>query len=143
MDGITTVVSIPVPSASPSFLRVVAVHVATGLICVVTGVGAMLSRKGRGRHSTFGTVYFWFLFGVFVSATALSIERWTENHHLFVLGALSFGAALAAREVLRCGRPTRIRFQIHVVGMAASYVLLLTAFYVDNGKIKGPKLLFH
>jgi hypothetical protein len=105
-----------------------------GLMCVVAGIGAMLSEKGRGRHSGFGTTYYWFLFGVFVSATALAISRWDEDYHLFVLGVLSFAAAFVARQMVRRGPRTRSRLRIHVGGMATSYVLLLTAFYVDNGK---------
>lgn len=134
MDGVTTVAGIPIPSTSPWFLSVVAVHVAMGLVCVVAGIGAMLSRKGRGRHSTFGAVYYWFLLGVFISATALSIARWAEDWHLFVLGALSFGAAATGRRMLRPGPTTRLRLSVHMIGMAVSYILLLTAFYVDNGR---------
>jgi hypothetical protein len=134
MDGVTTVAGIPIPSTSLWFLGVVAVHVAMGLVCVVTGIGAMLSRKGRGRHSTFGTVYYWFLLGVFATSTALSIVRWAEDYHLFVLGALSFVAALVARWTIRHRPITRMRLRVHLVGMATSYILLLTAFYVDNGK---------
>jgi hypothetical protein len=134
MEGVTIVAGIPIPSTSPWFLGVVALHVAMGLVCVVVGAAAMLARKGRGRHSRYGTIYFWFLSGVFVTATALSIARWRENDHLFVLGVLSFGAAVAGRQMLRSGPITRTRLRLHLVGMAASYVLLLTAFYVDNGK---------
>jgi len=134
MDEVTTVAGIPIPSTSPWFLGVVAVHVALGLVCVVTGIGAMLSAKGRGRHSTFGTIYYWFLLGVFASATGLSIARWAENDHLFLLGMLSFGSALIARQTIRAGKRTAGRLRIHMTGMASSYILLLTAFYVDNGK---------
>lgn len=134
MDEVTVIAGIPIPSTSPWFLGVVAIHVAMGIVCVVTGIVAMLSRKGRGRHSRFGTIYYWFLAGVFLTATALSIARWAENDHLFVLGVLSFGAATVARQMLRHRPVTRRRLQVHLLGMAASYVLLLTAFYVDNGK---------
>jgi ABC-type nitrate/sulfonate/bicarbonate transport system permease component len=75
MEEVTVVAGVPIPSASPWFLGGVAVHVAMGLVCVVAGIGAMLARKGRGRHSRCGTVYFWFLLGVFVTATGLSIVR--------------------------------------------------------------------
>ena len=134
MEEVTIVGGVPIPSTSPWFLGVVALHVAMGLVCVVTGVGAMLSRKGRGRHSRYGTVYFWFLLGVFVTVTGLSIARWAEDWHLFVLGALSLAAAVIARQMLRHDPTRRSHRQIHVVGMAMSYILLLTAFYVDNGK---------
>ncbi len=134
MDEVTVVAGIPVPSTSAWFLSVVAVHVAMGLVCVVAGIGAMLSKKGRGRHSTFGTVYFWFLLGILLSSTALSISRWTEDSPLFVLGVLSFGAAFTARRTLRARPATRRRLQVHAAVMASSYILLLTAFYVDNGR---------
>ena len=134
MDGVTIVAGIQIPSTSLWFLGVVAVHVAMGLMCVAAGIGAMLTAKRRGRHSTLGTVYFWLLLGIFVSSTVLSILRWSEDYHLFILGALSFCAALTARNTIH-GRPaTRLRLQVHAVGMATSYMLLLTAFYVDNGK---------
>lgn len=134
MDGVTTVAGIPIPSTSTWFLSVVALHVAMGLVCVVAGIAAMLSRKGRGRHSTFGTVYFWFLCGVFASSSVLSFARWEHDYHLFILGVLSFGSAVMARQMIR-RRPTdRMHLRLHVIGMAASYILLLTAFYVDNGK---------
>ena len=84
---------IPIPSTDPAFLAIVGIHVLFGLAAVITGAVAMLSNKGRGRHSRFGTVYFWCLFGVFATMSALSFIRWAADYHLFVLGALSFAAA--------------------------------------------------
>ena len=73
-------------------------HVLFGLAAVTAGAIAMLSNKGRrGRHSNWGTTYFWFLFGVFVTMSALSFTRWAENYHLFILGVLSFASALFGR----------------------------------------------
>jgi uncharacterized membrane protein len=132
-DGVTTIVGIEIPSTSPVFLTVVGVHIVLGLTCVVTGFVAMMSRKGRGRHSTFGTIYYWCLSALFASATALSAMRWAENYHLFILGALSFATAFLGRAAARQRQP-RQRFDLHVVGMGLSYVFMLTAFYVDNGK---------
>ena len=99
MDGeATTIGGIVIPSTDPVFLAVViGVHIPLGIACVVTGASAMLSRKGRGRHSRFGTIYFWCLLALFVSATLLSIMRWSENYHLFVLGAVAFGFAWFGR----------------------------------------------
>ena len=57
-ENVTVVLGIPIPSADPIFLAMVGVHVLFGLAAVVTGAVAMLSNKGRGRHSNFGTAYF-------------------------------------------------------------------------------------
>ena len=56
---------------------------------VVAGAMAMLSPKGRGRHSSFGTIYYWCLMVVVAAATGLSVVRWADNYHLFFLGTLS------------------------------------------------------
>ena len=130
-DGTTVVAGIEVPSTSVVFLTVVGFHVLLGLACVITGAVAMLSPKREGRHPTFGTVYFWCLLAVFVSATALSAVRWAQDYHLFILGALSFAAALTGRIARQQHWPKWIR--LHITGMGLSYILLLTAFYVDNG----------
>lgn len=132
-DGTTTIAGIEIPSTSPVFLTIVGVHILLGLTCVVTGFVAMMSRKGRGRHSRYGTIYYWCLSALFASATALSLMRWAENYHLFIIGVLSFGTALLGRAAARQPQPSR-RFDLHVTGMGLSYIFMLTAFYVDNGK---------
>ena len=48
----TIVFGIPVPSVDPVFLAVVRFHIVVGVACVLAGPSAMLSYKGRGRHST-------------------------------------------------------------------------------------------
>jgi hypothetical protein len=130
-DEGVVVLGIPIPSSSPLFLSIVAVHVAAGLVCTVAGIVAMLAPKRSGRHPSAGTVYYWSLVVVFLSMAALSILRWPANTHLFVLGVLSFGAGAVGRMEQRRLAPVRLR--VHVAGMGLSYILLLTAFYVDNG----------
>jgi uncharacterized membrane protein len=131
-DGVTVVAGIPIPSTSPTFLLGVAFHIAAGLACIIFGAVAMLSNKGRGRHSNLGTIYYWCLLAVFLSASALAVVRWAEDSHLFILGALSFAAASWGRMALRQRWSKWI--YMHVTGMGSSYILVLTAFYVDNGK---------
>src|SRR5579863_3726877 len=93
MPSDTTIVAgIEVPSTSLVFLAITGFHVLMGIACVVTGAVAMLSPKRQGRHPMFGTVYFWCLSAVFVSATGLSVVRWVQDYPLFILGALSFTA---------------------------------------------------
>ena len=133
MTGTTIGAGIEIPSTDPVFLAVVlAVHIPAGVACVAIGAIAMLSRKRRGRHSRFGAIYFGFLLALFASATFLSIMRWTENYHLFVLGALSFACAWIGRAALRHRWWSWVR--LHIAGMGLSYILMLVAFYIDNGK---------
>jgi uncharacterized membrane protein len=63
-ESTTIVLGIPIPSTNPVFLAIIGIHVLFGLAALITGAVAMLSKKGRGRHSNLGTIYFWCLFGV-------------------------------------------------------------------------------
>jgi hypothetical protein len=123
---------IEIPSDSPVFLAALGMHILVGLSCVVSGVVAMLSRKRPGRHPRFGTIYYYCLSIVFASAAILSAMRWAEDYHLFILGSLSFGTASLGRIAIRLRWRNWIR--LHISCMGLSYILLLTAFYVDNGK---------
>ncbi|MGB6397641.1 MAG: hypothetical protein WBF73_18450 [Bradyrhizobium sp.] len=131
-EGTTIVAGIEIPSTSPIFLTIVGLHVIVGLACVVAGAIAMLSPKRRGRHPAFGSIYYWCLAAVFVSASTLAAMRWDDDYHLFVLGVLAFAAGSFGREARR--RRWQGWARLHIAGMGLSYVLLLIAFYVDNGK---------
>ena len=129
----TIVAGIEIPSIDPVFLAVVlGVHIPLGLACVTIGAIAMLSEKRRGRHSRFGAIYFWCLLALFASATFLSLMRWRENCDLFILGAMSFAFAWGGRAALRQRWQYWVR--LHIAGMGMSHVLMLIAFYIDNGK---------
>jgi hypothetical protein len=130
-DGVTNLAGIDIPSTHPVFLAVVGIHVLLGLACTVTGAIAMLSPKRAGRHPRYGTIYFWCLAAVFLTAASLAAVRWAEDYHLFILGASAFAAAHLGREARR--HRGRHWVRLHITGMGASYVLLLIAFYVDNG----------
>jgi hypothetical protein len=134
VNGEATIIGgIVIPSTNPAFLAVIiGMHIPLGIACVVAGAGAMLSEKRRGRHSKFGTIYFWCLLALFASATFLSIMRWLEDYHLFALGAASFGCAWFGHSALRGRWQNWLR--LHIAGMSMSYVIMLIAFYVDNGK---------
>src|SRR5215475_15930244 len=112
-DATTIIGGIVIPSTDPTFLAVVVgVHIPLGIACVLVGASAMLSEKRRGRHSTFGRIYYWCLLALFVSATFLSVMRWSENYHLFILGAAAFGCAWFGRSALQLRRPNWVRLHI-------------------------------
>ena len=122
---------IPIPFESRVLLAVLAVHVAAGLGAVVSGAMAMLSPKRPGRHPTFGLLYYRCLLVVTPTMAVLSVVRWRDDYHLFLLGLLSISAAtLGLTRVRR--RPRDLR--LHMIAFGSSYILLLTAFYVDNGR---------
>jgi hypothetical protein len=131
-NGIANLAGIEIPSTNPVFLTVVGIHILLGLSCTVTGAIAMLSQKRAGRHPQCGTIYFWCLTGVFLTATGLAAVRWAEDYHLFIVGALALAAAYLGRQARR--RRWRHWVRLHIAGMGSSYILLLTAFYVDNGQ---------
>lgn len=93
-EEVTVVAGIVIPSVSPVFLSIVALHIAIALVAVLAGLAAMMSRKAAGRHPRYGRLYFWSLFGVFVSASVLSFMRWAENYPLFIIGSSAFALAL-------------------------------------------------
>jgi hypothetical protein len=130
-DGMD-VFGIHVPSSTPVFLAFLTVHVTTALTAVVSGGWAALARrKARGRHTRLGDVYYAAICVVFATATGMAVLRWRQDHLLFLIGTVAFGAAttgLLARRRHWPGDAT------HIIGMGGSYVALLTAFYVDNGR---------
>lgn len=130
--SVTIVGGVPIPSTDPAFLALIGVHVLLGLAATVAGIVAMFSPKRPGRHPGFGSVYFWCLCGVVVSASLLSAVRWSEDYRLFILGTLAFAAAWFGRLARRKRWGSWAR--LHITGMGVSYIFLLTAFYVDNGK---------
>jgi hypothetical protein len=121
-----------IPYDGTLFLVVLGIHVIAGLTCVVTGAWAMLSKKRRGAHSKAGTVYFRGMAVLFLTAALIAIARWKEDYHLFLLGAVAFAAAGIARSAVR--RKWKTWSIYHITGMGISYIVMLIAFYVDNGK---------
>jgi hypothetical protein len=115
----------------PVFAFLLAVHIAAGLTCVVSGAVALLSPKQRGRHPSFGAVYSWSLVVVFLTMAGMAALHWPQDAHLAVLGVLAFGTGTIGYAARKRHWPGWLT--IHMVGMSLSYILLLTAFYVDNG----------
>jgi uncharacterized membrane protein len=126
------VLGIHVPSSAPTFLILLAVHIAAAFTALVSGAWAGLVRhKGRGRHTRLGDVYVSAICVVFATATGMAVMRWREDYHLFLIGTVAFAAALTGFLARRRHWPGDAA---HIVGMGGSYIALLTAFYVDNGK---------
>jgi hypothetical protein len=135
MSGTTSVAGIEIPSTDAVFLAVVGVQVVLGIVCTVTGVIAMLSRKREGRHPKYVTIYFWCLTGVCLTAASLAAVRWTEDYHLFILGTLSFTSAFLGRQARR-GR-WRNLVRVHITGMGTSYIMQRWRIFTGTGLLYG------
>jgi Na+-driven multidrug efflux pump len=124
------IAGLEVPSTAPLFLAVLALHLPAGLTAVLSGALAALSQKGSRRHRAAGQLYLRALWLVFATAVTLAVLRWPHDLHLLALGTAALIAGLLGR---RARRRHPLTDGGHILGMASSYVLLLTAFYVDNG----------
>jgi hypothetical protein len=122
----------------PLFFFFLAVHVPAGLVAVVSGALAATARKCRGRHTRWGAIYYWAIGVVFVTTAAMTALRPARDWYLLLLGTTSFVLAPVGRHARRHPR-ARIWLRWpghipHILAMGGSYTVLLTAFYVDNGK---------
>ena len=132
MEEQTDLFGVPIPSTDPVLLTFVIIHIAISLLAVVSGLIAMLSAKTSIRHKRNESNYFWSISFSFLTVIILSLMRWPHNVHLLTIGVLTFGLAFTGRKLAR----TKSNYwtRLHAICMGLSYVFLLTAFYVDNGK---------
>lgn len=125
-----------------SFFLPLVVHGLAGLTTGVTGVMTFRVPKGPGRHHRWGQRYLWAYTIVFLTATTLSVQHWQADAYLFLLAVLGYGCALVgytARRFRQMPWARRVLGEqwvvVHLALMIGSYVILWTAFYVDNAHL--------
>jgi len=106
----------------------VMVHVLCGISAVLAGAGAMRTAKGSRKHRWLGRAYLGALAGLCGTAPLLAAVDWTGRWHLAVLAGVAAGLAGLGLFGVR-----QRRLHAHILGMGGSYLVMLTAFYVDNG----------
>jgi hypothetical protein len=118
------------------------VHILAGLTTVITGIVAFSMPKRQGRHPRWGERYLWAYTLVFLTATILSVERWSADAYLFFIALVGYGFAIGGNVASRfCREPWLMRVLgknwviAHIVGTIGSYIVLLTGFYVDNAHL--------
>lgn len=109
----------------------IAAHVVAGLAAVVAGALAMLTTKGSLRHRRAGDAYLGAVTILVLTASVLALEALAARRHLLTLAIVTFVLA-AVGYAMRRRRPRRWR-AYHLLAMGMSYIVMLTAFYVDNG----------
>ena len=125
-----------------SFFFPLVVHALAGLTTGITGILTFVAPKRPGRHHRWGTRYLWAYTVVFLTATILSVQHWPADAYLFGLATLGYSFALGGYSTRRFRQTLWLRqllgeswVIVHLSGMIASYVVLWTAFYVDNAHL--------
>jgi uncharacterized membrane protein len=109
----------------------IAMHVASGLSAVGAGALAMLSIKGGASHRRAGLAYLAALTLLVISGSALALADVPARRHLLALGVLALLLAALGYGIRLRRRPGWRPY--HLLMMGISYIVMLTAFYVDNG----------
>jgi len=121
-----------IPSDATIFLVILSIHVLAGTTCAISGIFGMFADKKRGLHTRCGKIYYTFLWIVFLTAIVIATLRFKEDFHLLILGTASLLSAFIGRKAMK---ENWAKWTIiHITAMGLSYIFLLTAFYVDNGK---------
>jgi hypothetical protein len=125
-----------------SFFLPLVVHAVAGLVTGSTGLMAFRAPKRRERHPRWGIRYLWAYTVVCLTATILSAERWEADAYLFFLAVIGYGFALGGYGARRFRAMPPVRrvlgkqwVVVHIIGMIGSYIVLWTAFYVDNAHL--------
>lgn len=118
---------------------IVIVHIASGTAALAAGVGAMIGRKGGKNHSRWGLLYFWAMFGIFVSALGLIAFR--PNIFMFTISILSFYSALTGYRSLfrKTGGAGRIDWAASLIALPAGLGVMAWGGLVLAGLLAFPQ----
>jgi len=63
-------------------------HICCGFTALIIGLVPILAKKGSQLHNTTGLIYFWAMFGVFLTSQPMALIK--SNPFLFTIGIFSF-----------------------------------------------------
>ena len=77
--------------AGYSMIKVLIIHIIFGTLSLLAALGAILCAKGKYYHRLFGSVFYWSMLGIFITAIPLALL----NHNIFLLVIALFSFYLA------------------------------------------------
>jgi len=77
---------------------VLLLHIAGGIVALISGLIAMLSRKGGKSHRIAGKIYFWGMTAVFIGAVVVAIGH--RNDFLLMVGFFSYYLTVRGYRIL-------------------------------------------
>jgi uncharacterized membrane protein len=117
------------------FNIVLALHIISGSIGLLTGTIAMVANKKQKLHKKVGVVFFYAMAGVFTSSLYMSIAK--NNWFLLLIGFFSFYLAATGYRILFLKKlgvvkiaPKAIDYFIASMGFFAAITLLIATFFL-------------
>lgn len=105
-------------------------HIFSGFTALFIGLVPMFSKKGGNLHKVTGMIYFWAMFGVFLTTCIMFAHKPNSLLFLFLIGLFSFYQTLSGYRTLKyktTAIPTKLFDKITTVGIwitSISMVLL-------------------
>ena len=107
-------------------------HVVAGVVALLSGLAAVVTRKGGRRHNKAGKVYVFSM--VFVVVTAIPLSVWIENWFLLAVAVFSgylvvAGYRIVARRRAGLTEPVRADYATHGTMLTAGGVMVVAGVW--------------
>ena len=107
------------------------IHIIAGSFCLLTGAINLSIKKQKGYHTKIGELYHGGYVIVFLTSVGMAIINWSDSAYLFYIALFSYGLALFGYLAGKFRKKGWL--QMHIGGMAGSYIGIVTAVLVVNG----------
>lgn len=120
------------------------IHIACGFTALTVGVIPMVAQKGGKLHRQSGNVFYWAMFGVFITATTSWIQQPDKPflQFLLLIGFFSFYMALTGVRTLRMKKtvtaPARLDWVAAAVAMVAGTLSVLFGGWLIYSGLTAP-----
>lgn len=120
------------------------VHVLSGGIALLSGLGAIFTKKGQKKHILSGSIYFWSM--LLVTLTGLVVGLFRGNVFLQTIAVFSFYMAFTGKRVLRYKKaitPTYLDWSANLLALSVSMLMLIWGILilVQNGFVGAAPML--